>query len=180
MSPTHPLRRLARIAGIVGFVVIVVAWAIFLRPQFLGGPAGFVTVAGTSMEPRMHTGDVVLVHRQDAYAVGDVVAYRIPRGQAGAGRVVIHRIVGGSARDGYVMRGDNRGSDDMWRPRPADVVGKQKARAPAVGLVARTILTPVGLGLLAALAVFALSLGDPGPREPRRLPILPVGDSADR
>lgn len=170
MSPTHPLRRLARMLSIIGFVVIVVTWAIFLRPQFLGGPAGFVTVAGTSMEPRMHTGDVVLVHRQDAYAAGDVVAYRIPRGQAGAGRVVIHRIVGGNARDGYVMRGDNRDSDDIWRPRPADVVGKQKARAPAVGLVARTILTPVGLGLLAALAVLALILGDPGPREPRRPP----------
>lgn len=165
MSVVHPLRRLARI---LGFVVIVIAWAVLLRPQFLGGPAGFVTVAGTSMEPRMHTGDVVLVHRQDAYAVGDVVAYRIPHGQAGAGRVVIHRIVGGNARDGFVMRGDNRDSDDMWRPRPADVVGKQEARVPAVGLAARMILTPVGLGLLSALGVVALVLGDSRPRAPRR------------
>lgn len=121
----------------------------------------------------MHTGDVVLVHRQDRYAIGDVVAYRIPRGQAGAGRVVIHRIVGGSAAAGYVLRGDNRGSKDMWRPRPADIVGKEKARAPAMGLVARRILSPVGLGILAALAVFALILGDPAPREPRR-PLRPA------
>lgn len=121
----------------------------------------------------MHTGDVILVHRQDAYRVGDVVAYRIPAGHPAAGRVVIHRITGGSAADGYVMRGDNRDSDDVWRPRPSDVVGKQRARAPAMGLVARWILTPIGLGLLAALATTALMLGDPAPREQRR-PLRPA------
>ncbi len=123
------MRRLWTVLGWAAFVAVVAAWIVFLRPQYLGGPAGYVTVNGKSMEPRMHTGDVVLVHRRDAYRAGDVVAYRIPTGEA-KGRVVIHRIVGGSDAEGYVMRGDNRDSNDVWRPKPSDVLGAEELRMP--------------------------------------------------
>ena len=167
MSASHPIRRLWRIVSIAAFVAAVVAWAIFLRPGFLGGSAGFVTVSGTSMEPGMHTGDVVLMHRQDSYRVGDVVAYRIPAGQAGAGRVVIHRVRGGSAAAGYILRGDNRDSNDFWHPKPSDVIGKERLRVPALGRIARMILSPFGLGLLAAIATMTLiatGRQEPAPR----------------
>ena len=167
MSRTHPLRRLWRLLCTLAFIAAVVVWVIFLRPPTLGGPAGYVTVSGTSMEPNMHTGDVVVMHRQDSYRVGDVVAYHIPKGQAGAGRVVIHRVKGGSAKAGYVMRGDNRPSDDFWRPKHADVVGKQLVRIPALGRIARMILSPFGLGLLAALATVVIIATGPDKREPK-------------
>jgi signal peptidase len=167
MSAPHPLRRLWRIFGSAVFLTVVVLWFVFLRPAFLGGPGGFVVVSGTSMQPTMHSGDVVLTHREDSYEIGEVIAYRIPDGQAGAGRVVIHRIVGGSAAKGYVTRGDNRDSKDMWRPKPSDVLGRKQVHVPAAGRVARTILTPVGLGVLAGLAAFVLLLGGPAEKEPR-------------
>jgi signal peptidase len=162
MSPAHPLRRAWRVVCIVSFVGLVVGWTIFLRPQFLGGPAGYVTVSGTSMQPTMHTGDVVLLHRRAAYRRGDVIAYHVPRGQAGEGHVVIHRVVGGSAARGYVTRGDNRDSDDFWRPKPSDVIGTKQVLVPGLGRIARLILSPIGLGLLAALATIVLLI--PGPR----------------
>lgn len=167
MSPLHPLRRTWRMLCTAGVVGAVVVWVIFLRPQFLGGPAGYVTVSGTSMEPRMHTGDVVLLHRQRSYRAGDVVAYRIPAGEAGAGRIVIHRVAGGSDADGYVTRGDSRDSNDLWRPKPSDVVGKERLRVPALGRVARMILSPLGLGLLAGMATIVLIVPGPQEREPR-------------
>lgn len=104
----------------------------------------------------MHTGDVVLLNRQRSYRAGDVVAYRIPDGEAGAGRVVIHRVVGGSAAGGYVTPGDNRDSNDFWRPKPSDLVGKERLVVPALGSMARMILSPFGLGLLAAMATSVL------------------------
>jgi signal peptidase len=166
MKPAHPLRRIWRLLCTLVFVATIVVWIVFLRPQFLGGTAGYVTVSGTSMEPHMHTGDVVLLERQKDYRVGDVVAYHIPKGQAGAGRVVIHRVKGGSAKSGYITRGDNRDSDDFWHPKPSDVVGKKLVRFPALGRIARMILSPLGLGLLAALAAIVIVATPPPKRAP--------------
>lgn len=182
MTPRHPLRRLWRLCRTLAFVATLVLWVIFLRPPFLGGTAGYVNVSGTSMEPRMHTGDVVLLQRQDSYRVGDVVAYHIPRGQPGAGNVVIHRVKGGSAKAGYVMRGDNRDSDDFVRPTSSDVVGKKLVRVPALGRIARILMTPIGLGLLAALATMAFIAMGPRKREPELAAAggaRPVGDPSD-
>jgi len=166
MTSIGPSRRPWRILSTALFVGLVVVWLVALRPQFLGGPSGYIIVSGTSMEPALHTGDLVVTKRRGDYRVGEVVAYRIPRGQAGGGRVVIHRIKGGSASRGYVTRGDNRDADDLWRPTPADVLGAQQARVPAAGRVARAILTPVGLGLLAGLAAVVLIAPGPGQPEP--------------
>ena len=60
-------------------LAVVAFWFVALRPQALGGPASFALVSGTSMLPRMHTGDVVVVHRKRVYHVGDVISYRVPK-----------------------------------------------------------------------------------------------------
>lgn len=135
-------------------LAIVVVWTVALRPQFLGGPTAVVLVSGTSMEPSLRTGDLVLVHRRSSYRVGEVVAYRVPRGHVGAGRVVIHRIVGGSAEAGFVMRGDNRGTDDQWRPKPADIVGRHWADVPTGHPILGALRSPIGLAALAAAFAF--------------------------
>src|SRR5579875_1905124 len=82
---------IAKLAALVG---IAAACLWFGLPQGLGGRADWVLVSGTSMLPRLHTGDLVLVERRSSYHVGEVVAYRIRKGEIGAGHVVIHRIVG--------------------------------------------------------------------------------------
>lgn len=137
-------------------VLLAVAWLVELRPLALGGPASYVRVSGTSMEPGLHTGDVVITRRRDTYRPGQTVAYRVPAGSPGAGHVVIHRIVGGDGRSGYRLRGDNREEEDLWRPRDGDVLGEQQVRLPALATAATAVLRPVGLGVLAAFAVFIL------------------------
>jgi signal peptidase I len=137
-------------------LAIVIVWTTALRPQFLGGPTAVVLVSGTSMEPSLHTGDLVLVHKRTSYRVGDVVAYRVPRGDVGAGGVVIHRIVGGSAEAGFVVRGDNRSTDDQWRPKPSDIVGTHWADVPTGNRVFALLRSPIALAALAACFVFVL------------------------
>jgi signal peptidase I len=159
--PVH-LRRLGattsgrklRAAGTAVFAVSVVAWALFFRPAALGGPATYLIVSGHSMEPALHAGDLVVARRQDTYRRGDVIAYHIMKNQAGAGALVIHRIVGGSSRDGYVTRGDNRSYRDPWRPRPVDIAGKMSLRVPRLGMLPVFAHTTVGMALIAALAGF--------------------------
>jgi Signal peptidase I len=90
------LKRTWSIGSIVLLIVACAFWAMFLRPQSLGGPAGYVLVSGHSMNPLYHTGDMILVRRHSSYTIGDIIAYRVPKGDAMAGAQVIHRIVGGN------------------------------------------------------------------------------------
>src|SRR3954451_8885363 len=113
--------RANKAAGIALVVVACLFWAHYLRPESLGGRAGYVLVSGQSMEPRYHTGDLVLVQRHAGYHVGQVIAYRVPKGDPMAGAQVIHLIVGGDAKRGFVVRGGHRTPADVWRRQPADI-----------------------------------------------------------
>ena len=150
--------RTNKAAGIALAVLACLFWAHFLRPEMLGGRAGYVLVSGQSMEPRYHTGDLVLVHRHAGYHVGQVIAYRVPKGDPMAGAQVIHRIVGGDAKRGFVVEGDNRTQPDVWRPKARDIVGAKTLRIPNAILVLQYLRSPIFLALLAACFVFVHAL----------------------
>jgi signal peptidase len=154
------LRRLARGLGTAVLLAAVIAWAFLLRPQFLGGPAGYVMVSGMSMEPTLRNGDLVIAHRQSRYRVGDTILYRVPKGDTGAGSLIIHRIVGGSAAAGWVVQGDNKDVPDLWRPRSSEVVGAMWASVPGAGTVLARTTSPFALASISTL--IALFAGLPG------------------
>jgi signal peptidase len=155
-------------AGIALVVAVCLFWMHYLRPQSLGGNAGYVLVSGQSMEPRYHTGDMVLVEKQASYHAGQVIAYRVPKGDPMAGAQVIHRIIGGDATHGFVVRGDNRTAPDVWRPRPRDIVGVKALRIPNAIVVLQYLRAPMFLALLAAAFVFVHVLaGGSKPAAPR-------------
>jgi hypothetical protein len=106
--------------------------------------------------PTLANGDLVVALERSSYRVGDVVAYRIREGEVGAGALVIHRITGGSSRTGYVLQGDNRTGEDLWRPKPRDIAGDMRFRLPRVGLLLTFVRTPVGMAAFAGLAAFFL------------------------
>src|ERR1700751_2790661 len=153
-------RAIAFLAAQLAFVAALL-W--FCLPQTLGGRAGWGLVSGTSMLPHLHTGDLVLVEHRSSYQVGEVVAYRVPKGQVGAGHVVIHRIVAGNGRTGWRMKGDNRTAPALWYPTNHDVIGAKELRIPDAWFVLRVFHMPVLLGLFAAFGVFFwIAFGDGG------------------
>ena len=163
----------------LGLVAVVLAWLVFLRPVWLGGPAGYAVVSGSSMQPTLHVGDLVLTRKQGTYAVGDVVVFRIPEGEPGAGGKVIHRIVGGSADEGFVVQGDNKNAPDLWHPTKHDIVGKMWFSAPAAGRVLAFLRDPLHLaGLASGFAVFLVLSG--GAEEKRRRKGSPVLSAGER
>jgi signal peptidase I len=150
-------------------VGLFVAWFLFLRPAFLGGPTSYVRVSGVSMEPSLHQGDLAVVRKQGSYSPGDVVAFRVPRGEAGDGSIVIHRIIGGTAEEGFIMQGDNKENPDLWRPTQDDIVGGMWFRVPRAGGVLPSLQDPLRLaGLASGFAVFLVLSADTEKKRPRK------------
>ncbi len=149
--------RAIRIANLAISALVALLWFQVLRPQFLGGPASYTVVDGTSMNPSLRDGDFALTQRAGAYDIGDVIAYRVPAGSRAAGLHVIHRVVGGNGETGYVTRGDNRSRIDPWRPRGDDVMGRVALRIPYVGRAVEFLRTgPMVAWMLGSLAIVAM------------------------
>jgi signal peptidase I len=147
---TEHRRRIGQTAGLCALVLCASAAFVWLRPhRVLNGPTEMIVVAGTSMEPRFHTGDLVVVRHNARYHVGDVIAYSVPAGEDGAGARVIHRIVAGSPRRGFRTQGDNREQRDPWVVPSRNIIGREWAVIPWY----RTIIDLVPARLLFATLV---------------------------
>ena len=148
------------------------AWFLFLRPGFLDGPMSYVVVSGASMEPTLQGGDLAVVRRQGSYQKADIVAFRVGDG------IVIHRIVGGSLEEGFIMRGDNSDGMDPWRPTADDIVGCLWFSIPGGGSFLAFLRQPLMLGSLAGglgmLTVLSGGSGKP-PRTSGTSPSRPAG-----
>jgi signal peptidase len=152
------MRAAVRNWGAVAAIAVVVVSVFLLRPGVVNSPVSWVVVAGDSMLPTLQSGDVVFVKRKGSYDKGDVVAYRVPEGDPGAGIVIIHRIVG-SDRHGYRLQGDNKDGLDPWQPEDGDVVGSMFFDIPRLGLAVGFLRTPMGFAALAAIVTFSILAG---------------------
>jgi len=178
-------RRFRRVLELAFGLAFVIGWAVTLRPTSFGGPATYVVVRGDSMLPGFHSGDLAILQAGTGYGPGDVIGYRVPDGEVGAGHVVVHRIVSRDAGSGYTMEGDNNPAPDPWRPRGVDVAGRVWLLLPGVGRALAAAHQPTVAGALAAsIVVMVLLARRPAsfrparPRESRRL--VPLGPSHPR
>jgi signal peptidase len=162
MVVTRAERAIARAA----LLVLTLALLSLVWPQPFGGHTSFAGVDGDSMLGTYDDGDLIVLRAQASYGVGDIVTFRVPEGEFGAGAHVIHRIIGGDPASGFVMQGDNRSRPDEWRPRPDDVVGAAWVRIPGGAATFQSLGTPVNLGALCASLTVAMMLL-PRRREPR-------------
>ena len=157
---------------LAAMILLLVGWAVTLRPVLLGGPATYLVVRGTSMLPIYETGDLVILHDQASYGVGDVVGYRVPAHEIGAGRIVLHRIIG-FAPDGFVLKGDNNEAVDPWTPSPADVAGRIWIVVPVIGRLILWLYQPIVLAAGGAAIAVAIVVG-----RQSRAPVGGVGRAA--
>lgn len=141
------------VGAVVAVALLGGAW-FFLAPGALGGSTNYVAIAGVSMEPRFHTGDLALVRASGDYRVGEIVAYRSQTLHT----IVLHRIVG---RDGdrYVFKGDNNNFLDPEHPTRSQFLGKLWLQFPGLGGKLAFLRTPLTVGLLAGLAILLLAGG---------------------
>jgi signal peptidase I len=133
--------RKAAVAAII-VVLAAAAWMSF-GPRQLGGSMTYVTTFGTSMEPVLHRGDLVLVRPASEYRAGDIVAYRSSQLRT----LVLHRIVGMQG-DRFVFKGDNNSWLDVERPARSDLLGRLTVRLPGMGTWLGRLRSPAGILLV--------------------------------
>lgn len=138
---------------IASLAALAAAW-LFLAPPQLGGSTSYVVVYGTSMEPKLHGSDLVLLRSEKTYRVGEVVAYR----SGELRRPVLHRIVGVHAGR-YTFKGDNNSFLDPERPARDRLIGRLWLRVPAAGRVALAVHVPVVAAVIVGLLVLLVGLG---------------------
>jgi signal peptidase I len=154
--------------GTVAAACLAVGWFVLLRPVALGGSTTYEIVSGTSMEPRLHTGDLVIAHAESSYQVGEVVVYRVPADQLDAGSVIVHRIVGGDGTGGFIVMGDNKPAPDPWHPKTSDIVGRSWIELPGTGRLLLVVRTPLVLAtVVGGLAGFWFLTSGSKTRPPR-------------
>lgn len=142
-------------------VGMVAAWSLFAPLQF-GGQASYVLVAGASMEPSLHTGDLVIARLAPAYDVGDVVTYLHPH--LGP---IIHRIIGIQG-ESFTLQGDNNDWTDSYHPAQSEILGKSWITLPGAAVWLYRIRTPLGL-LLLSLAMGAMVMTTGSRSKPKKV-----------
>lgn len=154
------MRLLIRIIknGLLAMLTVAVLlgiWQLAARAVFkqdlpeLFGYSNLAVLSG-SMEPAISTGDLVVIHRQEHYKMGDIITYD------DGGAFTTHRIVEETS-GGFVTRGDaNHVSDD--RPvMPEQIRGRVVFTVPGLGNALLFLRTPVGLGLILVLGLLLIS-----------------------
>jgi len=132
-------------------VLMATLWLIFAPVQF-GGQASYIMIAGASMEPSLHYGDLVIAHEERTYDVGDVVTYRHPT--IGP---VIHRIIGRTG-DTYTFKGDNNDWIDSYEPTSSELIGKSWVHIPGAANIILKLRSSLGIVLLSFAIGFMVLL----------------------
>jgi len=104
-----------------------------------------------SMSPTINPGDIVLLAKPTQLVphVGSIVAYTARRFDGTPVGIFTHRIIGGDATSGFIVKGDANPTPDVQHPRVADISGVQFFTVPLVG----KILTPKMLIILVPVLV---------------------------
>jgi signal peptidase I len=143
-------RLVSTSAAIAALAAIALAWATF-APSALGGTKTYLVIEGTSMQPALTAGDLVIVRNTGdrRLNVGEVAAYREGTGSS----VFLHRVI--DATGGvYTFKGDNNSWTDSSRPTQEDIVGAAWLRVPMAGSLATWLARPLHASAGAGLVVF--------------------------
>lgn len=120
-------------------------------PPDIFGYSPLVVTSG-SMEPAFSAGDLVIIHRQETYAPGEVVTFR-----DGEGSLVTHRIIGTNSGK-FITKGDANNTEDRELLSPENVVGAMKTYLPGAGSLILFFRSPAGIVVLVLLGVLLIEL----------------------
>jgi len=127
----------------------------------LFGYRTFIVMSG-SMEPAIHTGDVVVDKRIDPMdvQVGDVVTYRDPDHE---NRLITHRVRGVRTLGGkvyFVTKGDANTDSQKWAIATDGTVGVVRFRVVKLGFVLFYVNRPIGRLFLIVVPVLLFSMNE--------------------
>ena len=137
--------RTAVLASLV--IAVLLNLCFFIRPELFGWSRA-VILSG-SMEPSMSIGDLVIVHREKEYRVGDIVVFD------SGGLSVTHRILE-KAQEGFVTKGDANNVPDKELLSENHIIGRVAVVIPMVGKAVLFLKNPAGMMLIMMLAIWLI------------------------
>lgn len=129
-----PISRIRRITAVVGYVAATVFVATLLLVG-LTGTLAFRVVLTESMKPTINPGDVVVTLSDNVVTpqMNDVVVYVAKRFDGTPVAPFAHRIIGGDAETGWIVKGDNNPNADVQHPTADDISSVVVGVIPGVG-----------------------------------------------
>ena len=114
-----------------GLVAVVITFSLF---SFTGAVKARIVLTG-SMQPAINPGDIIITTppSNKSPQKGDVVAYTARRFNGGEVGVFSHRIIGGDAKTGFIVKGDKNKAPDVQKPMINDINGVVIAILPFIG-----------------------------------------------
>jgi len=127
-----------------------------------------LTVLSGSMEPAIHTGDVIVVRplaQGELPKEGDVITFRAgPENQMKDDMLITHRVMGivliNDKPSAWVTKGDANDSQDLTPVSLPQIVGTYSWRVPYFGYVVNFLRTPLGVVLLLVIPGVVLIAGE--------------------
>jgi signal peptidase I len=132
---------------------MIAIWLAF-APTQAGGMASYIIVIGNSMEPGFHIGDLVIVHEEADYQIGDAVVYR----NLELGSFVFHRVIE-QEMGRFTLQGDNNSWIDTYQPSQDEVIGKLWLHIPKGGNAIQKIRNPATMAVIAGVLGGILAMG---------------------
>lgn len=145
---------------------LVAGW-VLLAPPSIGGKTLYSITYGTSMLPKLHKGDLVVVRKTSTFKVGDVALYE----NLDLKRRVLHRVLRIDG-DRYAMKGDNNGFVDTFEPSRKEMLGTLWFKVGGVGNAGTWLGEPshaaIVTGVVALLSLLGSGLKADRARRRRR------------
>ncbi len=151
--------RARRSLGLLFMVSVCIAGFLSIR-----GALPFMAVFGTSMEPELQAGNLILIERVDAKDVkeGDIIVFTIPsavREYYNYPPVVAHRVLKVRTTEAgltFRTKGDNAG-EDPFSVRPQDLLGQVSKQIEYLGFPLLFFQSQQGL-IFIVIALFLLAI----------------------
>ena len=146
-------RKATALSRWFGYVLVFILFS-FSILSFQGSIKARVVLTG-SMVPVINPGDVILTTPPSNVTpkIGSIVAYVGRRFDGTAVGVFSHRIIGGDAKTGFIVKGDHNPAPDTQKPTIPDITGVVIFVIPLIG----KFLTPKSLMIIIPL-IFGLWL----------------------
>ena len=148
-----------KLLSVMVIVLIVSPFVVYVVPQLVGANYSYI-VTGSSMEPNIKPGDVIIVKETDLnnIEIGDIITY-----DRGSIRIT-HRVIDKRVSDGdvsFITKGDATEGPDL-RPVSADsVLGEMMFKIPMMGYVilyAGTLYGFIALVIIPSVLLIAIEL----------------------
>ncbi|MBQ4564449.1 MAG: signal peptidase I [Lachnospiraceae bacterium] len=120
------------------------------------GYATAIVISG-SMSGEIEVDDLVIIHRQDSYAIDQIITFEAKD------KVVTHRIVGETA-DGFVTKGDANNTEDEEPVQMDRIIGRVVMVVPQVGKYIEQMRSPLGMLCMVLIGFLLIELPGIGER----------------